>query len=122
MKISPKALRKLRTVVKTALLSLPTDARKILKGCQVQLGDLGYNNDGEKLQGLAAKRGDHVVLDRAMVEDGPESVSEEVLLHELGHIYRTRTGQHQQDDGEEEKGNATLLKRWGVREARRNVR
>ena len=102
------AVAKLRTIARTVMRSLPREVRRVLHGVRVQVGDLGYTSGGRKLLGLAKKDGCLVVLDRAYVVEGDlfdqaeEYEIENLLAHELGHIYRTRTGQHSENEAKED--------------------
>lgn len=111
------AVARLRIVARSVMASLPREARRVLKGTVVQVGVLGFfNAEGQKLQGSARKDGKLVVLDQDFVNTADEVDVEEALAHELGHIFRTRTGQHSEDDSIEETETGRLVeKSWGFR-------
>lgn len=117
-----RAVARLRIVAKTVFKSLPSDARRILNGLCVQVGDIGCTPDGRRIEGLARKDGKLVVLDREFLEQGRECDHETALAHELAHILRTRTGLHDEDEQREEAAVRRQLKAWGWREKKRNRR
>ncbi len=116
-----RAIDILRSVARNTFDSLPRDARIVLNGCKVHLGNLGHTDTGCKVEGLARDDGRVVVLDAETVvtHAKDEGYLETLLAHELAHCYRALCGESAAVGTEaEERGARQVTKSWGFRPPR----